>query len=511
MSKVAKNIKRLRTENGLTQQDLAQKLHVTRQTLSSWETNRTQPDIETLGILAEIFSVELEELIYGKKRRKDGEEKPSYSNTLIVVLSVIGCLFISVGAVLIIVKYWQELPDGFKLLLCFLPALIGQFLGLFTFFKKRDSIPWCEGISILWIIGVVATTYMLLNSHPYIKDYDNGIFNIILGCLLFAILPLLKSFSPVIAFFGYGFTGFNWLYSQHIDFNLFSLSNSLFDIIKFIAVTVAYFGFMLFGLYFASRYFKKEANILRYTFFNWISFFVITALPFMPLLHIQLTACYLPIIITTMICCYLFIGESHTDFFSPYKFFALPLSAVIMCVLSVFGFPYDDEKSFMLVFLVLPLLPLCFLFFEKTRPKEKLFTVYSLLFCAVSILNALITAVCIYVSRDNPITEGTTPENILFSALQTLNIIVILSAFVVLIICGAKQRKLYYINLGFLGSCAVIISQLALMDIGLIGIGLLFILFGSGLLALNLKISKLKKKEEEEKNLRLLESKAEEE
>lgn len=52
MNAVAKNLKRLRKQTGLTQEELAEKLHVTRQAVSSWETAKTQPDIETLTALA---------------------------------------------------------------------------------------------------------------------------------------------------------------------------------------------------------------------------------------------------------------------------------------------------------------------------------------------------------------------------------------------------------------------------------------------------------------------------
>ncbi len=66
---VGKNIKKLREKNGLTQLELADKLNVTRQAISNWETEKTQPDIDTLQKLAQIFEVSVEELIYGTERK----------------------------------------------------------------------------------------------------------------------------------------------------------------------------------------------------------------------------------------------------------------------------------------------------------------------------------------------------------------------------------------------------------------------------------------------------------
>ena len=63
---VAKHIKRLRLSRNMTQDDLAEQLHVTRQAVSNWEMGKTSVSVEYLTELAEIFNVSIEELIYGK-------------------------------------------------------------------------------------------------------------------------------------------------------------------------------------------------------------------------------------------------------------------------------------------------------------------------------------------------------------------------------------------------------------------------------------------------------------
>ena len=65
MNAVGRNLRRLRERAGLTQDALAERLHVTRQAVSSWETGRNQPDIETLTALAEALGADVRELIYG--------------------------------------------------------------------------------------------------------------------------------------------------------------------------------------------------------------------------------------------------------------------------------------------------------------------------------------------------------------------------------------------------------------------------------------------------------------
>ena len=74
MTAVGENIKSIRKKLGITQEELSEKLNVTRQAVSNWETGKTQPDIETLTRMAEVFGVSVEKLIYGKDYNKESGE-----------------------------------------------------------------------------------------------------------------------------------------------------------------------------------------------------------------------------------------------------------------------------------------------------------------------------------------------------------------------------------------------------------------------------------------------------
>ena len=65
MASVAKHIRKLRLERGLTQEELAERLHVTRQAVSNWERSAAQPDLDTLQAIAAALGVEVTEVIYG--------------------------------------------------------------------------------------------------------------------------------------------------------------------------------------------------------------------------------------------------------------------------------------------------------------------------------------------------------------------------------------------------------------------------------------------------------------
>ena len=65
MHDIARNLKCLRRQRGLTQEELAARLHVTRQAVSNWERNRNLPELEILLSAAELLGVGVDELLYG--------------------------------------------------------------------------------------------------------------------------------------------------------------------------------------------------------------------------------------------------------------------------------------------------------------------------------------------------------------------------------------------------------------------------------------------------------------
>ena len=96
-----KKIIEIRKKHNLTQEDLAEKLNVSRQTVSNWETNKCYPDIETLVIISNKFNISLDILIKeNEKMFKDIDKKIrigkklKYSVLVLVFLLLIGGIVI---------------------------------------------------------------------------------------------------------------------------------------------------------------------------------------------------------------------------------------------------------------------------------------------------------------------------------------------------------------------------------------------------------------------------------
>ena len=60
---IGQNILNLRKKNGLSQEELGEKVNVTRQTISNWELEETSPNPEQLKLLSKVLNVSVDDLI----------------------------------------------------------------------------------------------------------------------------------------------------------------------------------------------------------------------------------------------------------------------------------------------------------------------------------------------------------------------------------------------------------------------------------------------------------------
>ncbi|HEM4050620.1 TPA: DUF3955 domain-containing protein [Streptococcus suis] len=103
-------IKDLRKKEGLTQEQLALKLNVTRQAVSNWENDKNLPDLELLILMSSVFSISLDHLILGgtdmnnmtEKLVKDGRE--GRRTQMHLTITIIGSFLMLLGFVCFVIK-----------------------------------------------------------------------------------------------------------------------------------------------------------------------------------------------------------------------------------------------------------------------------------------------------------------------------------------------------------------------------------------------------------------------
>lgn len=78
----SEKLKEIRKNEGLSQEQLAEKIGVSRQAITKWETGKGLPDIENMVIIAEIFKTTLDELLRDSAVRQEAKEPVFVSETI---------------------------------------------------------------------------------------------------------------------------------------------------------------------------------------------------------------------------------------------------------------------------------------------------------------------------------------------------------------------------------------------------------------------------------------------
>lgn len=119
---LGKNISDLRKKSGLSQEKLAEKINVTRQTISNWELGETYPNPEQLILLSNIFRKSIDELLGNEIHTKESEEQDSDS-----VKNIYFSLALICG---IIAGVWSFCANRFRSIEILWIAAAGMILGI---------------------------------------------------------------------------------------------------------------------------------------------------------------------------------------------------------------------------------------------------------------------------------------------------------------------------------------------------------------------------------------------
>lgn len=101
---IADKIKKLRKDNNMTQEDLAEKMNVSRQTISKWETNIVIPDANNIVSICKLFNITTDELL-DYKVESIQKKKQSIIDMSVLLLGIIGFI---VFAILLITNKIDE-------------------------------------------------------------------------------------------------------------------------------------------------------------------------------------------------------------------------------------------------------------------------------------------------------------------------------------------------------------------------------------------------------------------
>lgn len=172
--KVNEKIYSLRKENHMSQEELADKIGVSRQTVSKWELGESSPDFDKIAPLCELFNITADELLRDKKIESvetPKEDKPDVVKAALICGSVL-LYFIAIVSIIFTTEY-LNLNDGVAvsifLLICGIATVMIIFACMTRPSKKVEKTtsvkrknPVLEGV--ISVVTLIATAIYLLVS-----------------------------------------------------------------------------------------------------------------------------------------------------------------------------------------------------------------------------------------------------------------------------------------------------------------------------------------------------------
>ena len=170
-------IKKIRTDNNLTQEQFAEKLYVSRTAVSKWESGKGYPSIDSLKYMSKLFNISIDDLLSSEEildiAEQDKQQKIKKNN---------GFIF---GAF--------DLLSLFMIILPLYVFTVNNYIYSVSLFAKNDllnyiKISYLVSYIILFIIGIIVIILCLLGKEK-IKKYLNIIsISIHLLVILFLIM-----------------------------------------------------------------------------------------------------------------------------------------------------------------------------------------------------------------------------------------------------------------------------------------------------------------------------------
>lgn len=132
---IGKKLKDARMKSGFTQETVAEKIHVSRQTISNWENEKSYPDIISVIALSDLYSTSLDDLLKGDREMMEHLEE--CTNVVKSTQKLIGAIMLNAVTVVLLIALSMVLPDkSYYLLVVFCLAIMSSSVLLYQIIKR---------------------------------------------------------------------------------------------------------------------------------------------------------------------------------------------------------------------------------------------------------------------------------------------------------------------------------------------------------------------------------------
>lgn len=153
---IGERIRELRKASGLSQEQLAKQVDVTRQTISNWEANIAQPNLEKIIMISDLFQISLDQLIKGEKQKYCQEvnieelAKMNWEYRKKTLALIIGMILIFLGIVTYLVTYAIECVGAGLGYTLYRYIVIGEYVSPVVDLTKVSL-----GVIMLIVLGII--------------------------------------------------------------------------------------------------------------------------------------------------------------------------------------------------------------------------------------------------------------------------------------------------------------------------------------------------------------------
>lgn len=132
---IGKKLKNARVQSGMTQENVAEKINVSRQTISNWENEKSYPDIISVIALSDLYSTSLDDLLKGDREMMEHLEE--CTNVVKSTQKLIGAIILNAVTVILLIALSMLLPDkSYYLLVVFCLAIMSSSVLLYQIIKR---------------------------------------------------------------------------------------------------------------------------------------------------------------------------------------------------------------------------------------------------------------------------------------------------------------------------------------------------------------------------------------
>lgn len=132
---IGKKLKNARIEAGLTQEKAAEKIDVSRQTISNWENEKSYPDIISVIALSDLYSVSLDELLKGDQKMAEHLEEST--NVVKSNKKLTGAIILNIVLMILLIALNMLLPEGtYYLVIVFCVVIMSSSALLYQIIKR---------------------------------------------------------------------------------------------------------------------------------------------------------------------------------------------------------------------------------------------------------------------------------------------------------------------------------------------------------------------------------------